>query len=81
MAGLIDRSLESQRRIEARAKGLGKGKYGRVLKMARKPTAKEYARVILVTGIGILIIGAVGFTIYYIMGPGWADIQRLFGIS
>jgi len=81
MSGLIDKSLESQRRIEARAKALGKGKYGRVLKMARKPTAKEYSRVILITGIGILIIGLIGFTIYYVMGPGWVYIKSLFGYS
>ncbi len=79
MSGVIDRSRETQQRIEARVKTLGKGRYGRVLKMAHKPTAKEYSRVVLITGIGILIIGAVGFVIYYIMSPGWESIRSLFG--
>jgi len=79
--GLIDKGFETTRRIEARTKALGKGQYGRVLKMARKPTAKEFSRVVLITGVGIGVIGAIGFVIYYIMGPGWADIRRLFGFS
>ena len=81
MSGVIDKGWEAQRRVEARAKQIGKGRYGRVLKMARKPTAQEYSRVVMITGIGITIIGAVGFVIYYIMGPGWAYIRSLFGLS
>ena len=81
MSGVIDKGWEAQRRVEARAKQIGKGRYGRVLKMAHKPTPQEYSRVIMVTGLGIIIIGAVGFVIYYIMGPGWAYIRSLFGLS
>lgn len=81
MSGVIEKGWEAQRRIEARAKQLGKGKYGRVLKMAHKPTSQEYSRIVMITGLGIIIIGAVGFTIYYIMGPGWAQIRSLFGLS
>ncbi len=81
MSGVIEKGWETQRRIEARAKAIGKGKYGRVLKMARKPTSQEYSRIIMITGLGITIIGAVGFSIYYIMGPGWAYLRTLFGLS
>ena len=37
--------------------------YTRVLRLARKPDTKEYNQVAKVTGLGILLIGAVGFMI------------------
>ena len=80
MADLVDRSWDVQRRIEERAKRLGKGKYGRVLKMARKPTSDEYSRVVLTTGLGIAAIGALGFVIYLVMRYGPDVVRGLFGI-
>jgi len=73
MAEILDKGWEVQRRIEERAKRLGKGKYGRILKMARRPTSDEYSKVVLITGIGIAAIGLVGFVIYWAMryGPDW----------
>lgn len=56
-----------QHRIEARQQRIGKGKYGRVLKMARKPTNEEYEKTAKITGAGILLIGAIGFLIYFIV--------------
>lgn len=79
MADIVERSWDVQRRIEERMKRLGKGKYGRVLKMARKPTSDEYSRVVLVTGLGIAAIGAMGFVIYLIMRYGPDIIRGLFG--
>ncbi len=79
MADIVDKSWEVQRRIEERAKRLGQGKYGRVLKMARKPTSDEYSKVVLITGIGLLLIGALGFAIYWIVRYGPDFFGRLFG--
>jgi len=39
------------------------GTYTRVLRLARKPDTKEYNQVAKVTGLGILLIGLVGFAI------------------
>jgi protein transport protein SEC61 subunit gamma-like protein len=78
MAGIVDKGWEVQRRIEERAKRLGKGKYGRVLKMARKPTSEEYSRVVLITGLGLLAVGALGFVIYYAMRYGPDFLSRMF---
>jgi protein transport protein SEC61 subunit gamma-like protein len=61
---IIDKSWEIQEKIEERFKGLGKGKYGRVLKMSRKPTNEEYRRTILLAGLGVILIGMLGFAIY-----------------
>ncbi len=52
--------------LEAKLKHVGRGQYGRVLKMSRKPTSEEYSKTIIVTGIGIALIGGLGFIIYLI---------------
>lgn len=67
MADIVDRAWDTQERIEERFRKLGKGKYGRVLKMARKPDKEEFNRVSKIVGIGIIIIGAVGFAIWFLM--------------
>jgi len=36
---------------------------GRVLKITKKPNMKEYKMTLLVTGVGILLIGFIGFLI------------------
>ncbi|MEM0150669.1 MAG: protein translocase SEC61 complex subunit gamma [Thermoplasmata archaeon] len=35
--------------------------------MARKPTRDEYLKVVGITALGIVIIGTIGFIIYYMM--------------
>jgi protein transport protein SEC61 subunit gamma and related proteins len=62
----MERAWRVQRKIEEREGRIGKGKYGRVLKMARKPTDEEYSRTVKITGLGILAVGAIGFLIYLI---------------
>ena len=64
---LTEKFWRIQRRIEDRFQMIGKGKYSRILKMARKPTPEEYKKVITITGLGMLIIGALGFVIYIIL--------------
>lgn len=63
-SGIIKKAWDWQHRIESRQDRLGKGKYGRVLKMARKPTPDEYEKTAKITGAGILLVGAIGFLIY-----------------
>jgi protein transport protein SEC61 subunit gamma-like protein len=63
---IIEKSWEVQDGIEDKVKNVGKGKYGRVLKMARKPTSDEFNRTVIITGIGIVLIGLLGFAIYLI---------------
>lgn len=70
---IVDKSWEIQKNIEERFKKIGKGKYGRVIKMARKPTHEEYARVVEITGLGLILVGGIGFAIYWLMNylPGY----------
>ncbi|HEC72732.1 MAG TPA: protein translocase SEC61 complex subunit gamma [Thermoplasmatales archaeon] len=63
---MLEKAWEIQKRIEARRERIGKGKYGRVLKMARKPTSEEYWKTAKITGAGILLIGGIGFAIFLI---------------
>ena len=41
---IVEKAWDLQHNIEARQKRIGKGKYGRVLKMARNPTNEEYSK-------------------------------------
>lgn len=60
-------AYELQDEFESKARGFGKGKYGRILKMARTPSREEYKKTLYITGLGIIVIGAVGFIIWWIM--------------
>jgi protein transport protein SEC61 subunit gamma-like protein len=64
---VVEKSWEVQKDIEERVQRIGKGKYGRVIKMARKPSTDEYIKVVQITGLGLLLIGGVGFLIYWLM--------------
>lgn len=78
--GIIQKAWKFQNRIEKRQKQLGKGKYGRVLKMARKPTNEEYAKTCKITGAGILLIGGLGFLIYLLTDFVAPWFGKLLGI-
>lgn len=75
---IVGRAWEFQRRVEERAKRLGRGRYGRVLRMARKPSSEEFNKTVTITGLGALLLGGLGFLIFLLMTeiPGW--IQGLF---
>jgi protein transport protein SEC61 subunit gamma-like protein len=56
-----------QDEFESKARGFGRGKYGRIIKMARTPSKDEYMKTVYITAAGILIIGFVGFAIWWLM--------------
>jgi protein transport protein SEC61 subunit gamma-like protein len=60
----LDRARNVQDQLDGRLRGVGHGKYGRILRMARKPSTDEYVKVLEVTALGAVVIGAVGFMIY-----------------
>ncbi len=74
MVDIVEESWNVQGRIEGRFKNIGKGKYGRVLKMARKPDNDEYVKVLQITGIGLTLIGGLGFLIYWL----WTQLPAYF---
>ena len=64
---ILEESWKIQGRVEERFKRIGKGSLGRILKMARKPSPEEYKKTTLVCSIGMLLVGGMGFLIYYLM--------------
>jgi len=79
--GFIDRARDLQDRLEARRNRIGKGKYGRVLKMARKPTNEEFVKTSKITGAGMLLIGALGFAVFYIASQVAPWIAEMLGLG
>jgi protein transport protein SEC61 subunit gamma-like protein len=79
MSDIVDRSWELQRKIEEKTKHIGKGKYGRVFKMARKPSGEEYLRISQIVAIGLILMGGLGFLIYWLFEYGSDIVVRTFG--
>lgn len=69
---ILEESWKLQKKIEESASKIGKGKYGRILKMARKPDTEEYTKTLTICIIGILLIGGLGFLIYWL----WDNVPQ-----
>ena len=78
--GIFGRAWELQHKIETRQQRIGKGKYGRVLKMARKPTNDEFVKTSKITGAGIILIGGLGFIIFLLAKQLAPWIAELLGL-
>ena len=66
--GPIEELAQSwQDEIEGRVRGLQTGSYARILKMAKKPSKQEFRQTIIVCGIGMFVLGAIGFVILALM--------------
>ena len=66
--GPIEGTVQSwQDEIEGRVRSLQTGPYARILKMARKPSKQEFRQPVIVCGIGMFILGAVGFAMLWLM--------------
>jgi len=70
---------DMENRVNRSMGKLGKGKYARVLRMSRKPSMDEFKSTLAVTGVGVFLIGGLGFLVYYIWNflPKW--INNVFG--
>lgn len=64
--GVVEDTLQGwQDGIEGRIKGLQTGSYARILKMARKPSKQEFRQTVIVCGIGMLVLGLIGFVMLW----------------
>jgi protein transport protein SEC61 subunit gamma-like protein len=75
-----DKSLKGQTKAETKVRNIGHGKWGRVLRMARKPTSEEYSKTLVITAIGIALIGGIGFVIYLVWEYFPEGVDWLFGL-
>jgi len=62
-----DRVKDLQDEIESRVRSLQTGSYARILKMARKPSKEEFRQTVIVCGIGMFVLGGIGFVMLYLM--------------
>ena len=66
--GVLEDTVQGwQDGIEGRIKGLQTGSYARILKMARKPSKQEFRQTVIVCGIGMLVLGLIGFVMLWCM--------------
>ncbi len=66
--GPIEETVQGwQDGIEGRVRSLQTGSYARILKMARKPSKQEFRQTVIVCGIGMFILGAIGFVMLWLM--------------
>jgi protein transport protein SEC61 subunit gamma-like protein len=77
----MEKAWDLQNNLEAKKNRIGKGKYGRVLKMARKPTNEEFVKTSKITFVGILLIGGLGFLIFLITKQVVPWIAQLLGLG
>ena len=79
MSDIVEKSWDLQRKIEEKTRHIGKGKYGRVLRMARKPSGEEYVRISQIVAIGLVLLGGLGFLIYWLFEYGSDMVAKAFG--
>ena len=71
--GVEAKANEAQSKLESKFSNIGKGKYGRIIRLCHTPSADEYKKTLVIVSIGLTILGVVGFGIYWIMTylPGY----------
>ena len=68
-----EKATAAQEKLESRFSKLGTGKYGRILRLCRTPTADEYKKTLVIVTAGLALLGVVGYAIYWLMSylPGY----------
>lgn len=66
--GPIEARVQSwQDEIEGRVRRLQTGSTARILKMAKKPSKMEFRQTVIVCGIGMFVLGMIGFVVLALM--------------
>ena len=58
---------EKQDWIESQFRKVSRGSWARILRMARKPTPQEFKQTVIICGIGLFVLGAIGFAMLVLM--------------
>jgi protein transport protein SEC61 subunit gamma-like protein len=76
-----DKVQAKQDAIEAQFRKISRGSWARILRMARKPTPQEFKQTSIICGIGLFVLGFIGFVILVLMDTfiPWL-IHGVFGI-
>ncbi|HIG20796.1 MAG: protein translocase SEC61 complex subunit gamma [Methanobacteriota archaeon] len=62
-----DRVQARQDQFETWVRSFGRGSWARIVRMARKPTKMEFRQTIWVCGIGMFVLGFIGFVMLWLM--------------
>ena len=62
-----DKVQDRQDAIEAQFRKISRGSWARILRMARKPTPQEFKQTSIICGIGLFVLGFIGFVILILM--------------
>ena len=66
--GPVEQTVQGwQDEIEERVRRVRTGSMARILKMARKPSKQQFRQTIIVCGIGMFILGLIGFAMLVLM--------------
>ena len=66
--GPIEARVQSwQDEIEGRVRRVQTGSTARILKMAKKPSKMEFRQTVIVCGIGMFVLGMIGFVVLALM--------------
>ena len=67
---------------EAQFRKITRGSWARIIRMARKPSKQEFRQTAIICGIGLFVLGAIGFAILVLMDNflPWL-IHDVFGIG
>ena len=62
-----DKVQDRQAWIESQFRRVSRGYWARIIRMARKPTAQEFKQTSIICGIGLFVLGAIGFVMLVMM--------------
>ena len=62
-----DRVQARQDQFETWVRSFGRGSWARIIRMARKPSKMEFRQTIWVCGIGMFVLGFIGYVLLWFM--------------
>jgi len=62
-----DKVQDRQDWIEAQFRRISRGSWARIVRMARKPSPQEFKQTSIICGIGLFVLGAIGFALLVLM--------------
>ena len=76
-----DKVQDKQDAIESQFRKISRGSWARIIRMARKPTPQEFQQTSIICGVGLFVLGFIGFVMLVLMDNfiPWI-IHDVFGI-
>ena len=64
---MVEKEFPEDEVQETKYSGFGFSRYTRIMRMARTPSRDEYKKTLGITALGIILLGAIGFAIMWLM--------------